>query len=89
MYGKIHIFFDDSLLNTAASKIFEGNLKEFMLFLKERKQLGNLPPLCKSIAAAEHKTQLAYYLRNADWFQRCSEFGFFDEPVIILFTIFY
>ena len=43
----------------------------------------------KVLLAAEHKMQLAYYLRNTDWFQRCSEFGFFDEPVIILFTIFY
>ena len=43
----------------------------------------------KILLAAEHKMQLAYYLRNTDWFQRCSEFGFFDEPFIILFTIFY
>ena len=43
----------------------------------------------KVLLAAEHKMQLAYYLGNADWFQRCSEFGFFDEPVIILFTICY
>ena len=42
----------------------------------------------KVLLAAEHKIQLAYYLRNTDWFQRCSEFGFFDEPIIILFTIF-
>ena len=45
------------------------------------------PP--KILLAAEHKMQLAYYLRNTDWFQRCSEFGFFDQPFIILFTIFY
>ena len=45
-------------------------------------QLGNLPPLCKNIAG-EHKMQLAYYWRNTDWFQRCSEFGPFDEPFII------
>ena len=43
----------------------------------------------KILLAVEHKMQLAYYLRNTDWFQRCSEFSFFDEPVIILFTIFY
>ena len=43
----------------------------------------------KILLAAEHKMQLAYYLRNTVWFQRCSEFGFFDEPFIILFTIFY
>ena len=41
------------------------------------------------LLAAEHKMQLAYYLRNTDWFRRRSEFGFFDEPFIILFTIFY
>ena len=43
----------------------------------------------KILLAAEHKMQLAYYLRNTDWFQKCSEFGFFDEPFLILFTIFY
>ena len=54
------------------------------------KQLRNLPALCKKLLlAAEHKMQLAYYLRNTDWFRRCSEFGFFDESLIILFTIFY
>ena len=54
---------------------------------------GNSWEICqrcaKILLAAEHKMQLAYYLRNTDWFQRCSEFGFFDEPFIILFTIFY
>ena len=43
----------------------------------------------KILLAAEHKMQSAYYLRNTYWFQRCSDFSFFDEPVIILFTIFY
>ena len=43
----------------------------------------------KILLAAEHKMLLAYYLQNTDWFQRCSEFSFFDEPVIILFRIFY
>ena len=43
----------------------------------------------KILLAAEHKMQLAYCLRNTDWFQRCSEFGLCDEPFIILFTIFY
>ena len=43
----------------------------------------------KILLAAEHKMQLAYYLQNTDWFQRWSEFGFFDEPVTILFTNFY
>ena len=43
----------------------------------------------KILLAAEHKMRLAYYLQNTDWSQRRSEFGFFDEPVIILFTIFY
>ena len=43
----------------------------------------------KILLAAKHKMQLAYYLQNTGWFQRCSEFSFFDEPFIILFTIFY
>ena len=43
----------------------------------------------KILLAAEHKMQLSYYLRNTEWFQRCSEFGFFDKPFIILFIIFY
>ena len=42
----------------------------------------------KILLAAEHNMQLAYYLQNTDWFQRCSEIGFFDELVIILFTFF-
>ena len=43
----------------------------------------------KILLADEHKMQLAYYLQSTDWFQRCSEFGFFDEPFLILSTIFY
>ena len=42
----------------------------------------------KILLAAEHKMQLVHYLRNTNWSQRCSEFGFFDEPFIILFTIY-
>ena len=54
---------------------------------------GNSWEIChrcaKILLVAEHKMQLAYYLRNTDWFQRSSEFDFFDQLVIILFTIFY
>ena len=38
MYSKIHIFFNKRMviliLNTAASKCFEGNLKEFLLYFE-------------------------------------------------------
>ena len=60
-----------------------------------KKHMGNFNSweICqrcaKILLAAEHKMQLTYYLRNTDGFQRCSEFGFFDEPFIILFTICY
>ena len=45
-------------------------------------------PKIINIARKNIVQKLAYYLRNTDWFQRCSEFSFFDKPVIILFTIF-
>ena len=76
--------------------IVANNVVHHCLILAMRMLENNVDNSCeicqrcaKILLAAEHKIQLAYYLRNTDWFQRCSEFGFFDEPVIILFTIFY